>query len=186
MRHSGRFGFVIMCIVAAVLLRPSPVRSQDGDAWTPLEFLVGTWAGAGSGQPGEAIAGTTTFSFDLDRNVMVRRNRAEYAPKPGDTTRAVHEDLMIIYRSPGGPKYHAMYFDNEKHIISYGVFCPAGGSCAVFESEATDKAPRFRMVYDLGADGVLATEFFIAPPGGEFKSYVKGTLRRSVQKEVGR
>jgi hypothetical protein len=37
----------------------------------------------------------------------------------------------------------------------------------------------FRLVYELLPDGALGTEFFIAPPGGEFKSYVKGTVKKT-------
>jgi hypothetical protein len=34
------------------------------------------------------------------------------------------------------------------------------------------------LFYELGNDGVLTNEFFIAPPGGEFMSYAKGALKK--------
>jgi hypothetical protein len=49
----------------------------------------------------------------------------------------------------------------------------------VFESPRGEKGPLFRLVYVWGADGVLSIEFLIAPPGGEFKSYIKGTAKKT-------
>ena len=49
----------------------------------------------------------------------------------------------------------------------------------VFETDSAQPGPRFRMTYELKADGTLANVFWIAPPGGEFKVYVQGTLKRT-------
>ena len=154
------------------------VQARGDDVWTPLNFLLGTWSGQGTGKPGEAISGATTFSLDLNGKILMRKNRAEYAAKPGEKA-MVHEDLMIIYPQEADPKFRAMYFDNEGHVIRYGITVPAGKSSAVFETDAAEKGPRFRLVYELLPDGALSTEFLLAPPGGDFKSYVKGVVRKS-------
>jgi hypothetical protein len=148
------------------------------DPWTPLRFLLGRWTGVGSGKPGEAISGATTFELRLDGSVMVRDNRAEYAaPEPGKPP-VVHSDLMVIYRDAGSGSFRADYFDNEGHVIHYGVtFSAAGG--AVFETDPGGKGPRFRLVYEPAPGGGLTVDFLMAPPGGEFKSYVKGALKRA-------
>jgi hypothetical protein len=85
---------------------------------------------------------------------------------------------MIIYPTPGDANFRATYFDNEGHVIHYTLTFPAKQPAVVFESDASDKGPRFRLVNELSADGVMSTEFFVAPPGGEFKSYVKGTAKK--------
>ncbi len=48
----------------------------------------------------------------------------------------------------------------------------------IFESEASAASPCARLVYEAGADGSLTTEFFVALPGGELLSHVKGTVKR--------
>lgn len=162
---------------AAAISAARPVRHSQKDPWAPLQFLVGSWTGEGSGKTGDAAAGKASFAFDLDKKVIVRRNRAEFPPKPGEAKGAVHEDLMVIYPQSGAAPFRAVYFDSEGHVINYDVSVRDGS--AVFESQAVQNAPRFRLTYDRAAGGAVATEFAIAPPGGEFKSYVKGTMKRA-------
>ena len=174
---------ILFLIAVIVLLALSycalAQNSQVDDPWAPFEFLIGNWSGSGSGQPGEIVAGSTSFSFKLGQNILIRNNKAEYAPKPGEKSGAVHEDLMIVYRQTGESQFRAIYFDNEGHIINYRVTFPDKQHSVVFESDASDKAPRFRFVYEMEPDGQLSGEFLIAPPGGEFKTYTKGKVKRT-------
>lgn len=164
---------------------PAPA-GPAGDLWAPLQFLVGGWSGTGSGQPGEVLTGTTSFSFELGKKILVRKNRAESAPKPGektgdrtgDKTGAVHEDLLIIYEQPGESRLRAIYFDNEGHAINYRVLSSGKPNKAVFESAGSGKTPRFRLTYELNQDGAMTTEFSMAPPGGDFKPYTTGKVKR--------
>lgn len=175
---------VVLSMAVVVLAVPSLGQATQAapnapevksDPWAPLRFLVGRWAGAGSGKPGEAISGGTTFEFRLDGKVLVRDNRAEYAASEPGKPNAVHSDLMVIYPEGGG--FRADYFDNEGHVIHYTVSFPEPGRTAVFETDPGGKGPRFRLVYEASKEGGLAVDFLIAPPGGEFKSYVKGALK---------
>jgi hypothetical protein len=149
------------------------------DAWDRLQFLIGSWASPVSGQPGEGISGSTTFSYHLDRKIIIRNSRAEFAPEPGKQQGLVHDDLLIIYQQPGEAHLRAIYFDNEGHIIHYTVSFPDRRPGVVFESEATAARPRARLVYEAAPDGTLGIEFSVAAPGGELMSHVKGTVTRN-------
>jgi hypothetical protein len=168
----------ILMTFSAISYPAQEQSSKAGDPWAPFQFIVGDWAGAGSGQPGEAVLGSTSFSFDLGKTILVRRNRAQFAPGPGEKSGALHEDLLIIYRETDEPKFRAVFFDNEGHVIYYRVSLPANQPSVVFESDASDRAPRFRLVYEMGSDGLLSVKFMVAPPGGEFKTYTKGIIKR--------
>ncbi len=148
-------------------------------AWDKLEFLIGNWSSPVSGQPGEGISGSSSFSYDLDRNVIVRKSRAEFAPEPGAEQGAVHQDLMIIYRQLAEQEPRAIYFDNEGHIIHYTVRFPPEQPGVIFESPAGESSPAARLVYHAAEGGMLSVEFFVAPPGGPLVSHVKGVLKRS-------
>jgi hypothetical protein len=148
------------------------------NSWDQLQFLLGSWSSPVSGQPGQGVSGSTTFSYDLDKKVLIRRSRAEFAPQPGEKAGLVHEDLLIIYQQPSESQLRAIYFDNEGHILHYSVAFPDRQPAVVFESEASGTSPRARLIYELAADGALRTEFFVAAPGGELLSHVKGTVKR--------
>ncbi len=96
------------------------------NSWDQLQFLIGSWSSPVSGQPGQAVSGATTFSFELDGKVIVRKSRAEFAPEPGQTKGLVHADLLVIYQQPAEAQFRAIYFDNEGHIIHYTLSSPTG------------------------------------------------------------
>ena len=167
--------------IFTLLLLNIHLRAQNNsatDPWAQFQFLVGDWSGVGSGTPAEAVSGTTSFSFDLEKKILVRRNRAEFAPKQPEGPNVVHEDLMIIYPQTGESGFRAVYFDNEGHVIHYNISFPMKQPSIVLESEGAGSVPRFRLTYESGSDGIMQTEFSIAPPGREFKAYMTGKLER--------
>jgi hypothetical protein len=112
---------------------------------------------------------------------LVRKNWAKYPPKLGEKTGLFHQDLVFIYRSPGESSLRAIYFDNEDHVINYQVTFSQKADAVVFETDPGQKGPRFRLTYELGADGALKNVFLMAAPGEEFKVYAQGILKKKRQ-----
>jgi hypothetical protein len=160
---------VVLVIVAFVLALSS--TSHAADDWAPLSFLIGDWGDCtGSGAPG---ASTGRFSVEpqVGGRALLRRNTA-------DTPQGRHEDLMLIYRTPG-QGFRATYVDNEDHVIQYTITPMADPAGAVFLSDETPGTPRFRLTYQMKADGHIGVVFAIAPPGGgDFKTYTEGSCKR--------
>jgi len=159
--RSGR-RLVLACALF-LALSPSLAKAQPAAAkpdWAPLSFLVGEWVATGTG------SGEFSLQPDLQGNVLVRKNTAT-------TPTGRHEDLMVIYSEP--PGLSAIYFDNEGHVIHYRV--TTAENQAVLTSEE-GPGPRFRLTYRKNPDGTVRTVFEIAPPGGAFKTYLEGTVRR--------
>jgi hypothetical protein len=167
---------VVICALGG-LASAGQAPAPASPSWAPLQFLVGTWDGVGSGAPGEGRGGCT-FAFELDKNILVRRNWAEFGPKPGETKGVSHQDLMIFYADPGDPRIKAVFFDMESHVIHYVLLPPARLDHVVFESEPGTKGPRFRLSYEKEADGRILNVFAMAMPGQEFKEYTQGRLIR--------
>ena len=126
---------ILPLLLILLCLGTAPARAQSGSReWDALRALVGEWAGEGSGAPGQGTGGFS-FTEDLAGKVLVRRNRAEY-PATKDRPAFVHEDLMVVYRAPGSAQPRADYYDNEGHVIHYGVEVSGDGTAITFLSDA--------------------------------------------------
>ena len=124
---------------------------------------------ADGGAPG-ASQGVDSFSRSLQDRVILRSSFTEFratAEKPAFR----HDDLMIVYVGEDGA-VRADYFDNEGHIIRYTETVTAPNRVS-FTSASQPGAPRFRLSYELAADGILHGEFAMTQPGqaDEFHPY---------------
>ena len=145
--------------------------------WQALHFLIGDWIGEGTGTPGQGEGGFT-YSLDLQDKIIIRKNFASY-PETKDKPAYRHDDLMIVYQEPG-PTIKADYFDNEGHVIHYGVQILKDSMSVIFTSAPGADEPRYRLTNTkLGDDGLTIT-FEIASPGKPetFQQYIKATARR--------
>jgi len=168
-------------LISAFLVALTPLAAQSSKAensWAPLNFLLGEWVGEGEGKPGQGSGG---FSFrpDLGQNILVRTNRADY-PATKDRPAFSHADLMIVYREPAGNRLRATYFDNEGHVIQYGVEASGGPGAVQFLSDVVPSSPRYRMTYRKTGPDIVTLTFEIAPAGKPeaFSTYIEARARR--------
>jgi hypothetical protein len=159
---------VIRVFVCGIALCAASFAQQSApkpiDRWEALQFLLGDWVGKGSGTPG-AAAGAYSFHEELNGQILVRRSFADYTAQGGGR----HEDLLIVYAATPAERMHAIYFDSEGHVIHYNVATKP--NAAIFESDASQPGPRYRLSYT-GAADTVSGKFEVAPPGGEFKTYL--------------
>ena len=174
-----------LAVVALLLgLMPAPradtsaltPNSTGPEALEPLGFLLGTWGASGSGAPG-AATGTATFVRSLQDRVIIRTSFAEY-PATATTPASRHDDLMIIHATARAG-VRADYYDNEGHVIRYGV-TTAGTGDVTFLSDIVGGEPRYRLAYRLSPDGLLRGTFAVAPPGKPeaFEQYLAWESRK--------
>jgi hypothetical protein len=156
-----------------ILMLAAPLAGAADD-WGPAQFLVGKWAGEGTGQPG---SGSGSFSLlpDLQGKVLIRKSFAEY-PAAGGRPATRHDDLMIVYRQPQSGALRAMYYDSEGHVIAYAVKAVEGG--VAFTSDNPADQTRYRLTYTAAGKDRTRIKFEIAPPGQEFAQYLEATVRR--------
>jgi hypothetical protein len=159
-----------------LLITALSLCAQTAPNWDRWQFLIGDWAGEGSGEPGQG-AGAFSFRLDLDGRVLVRKNRADY-PAAKDKPAYSHQDLMVVY--PEGPGASAVYFDNEGHVIHYGIEFGRDGGEVIFTSTVQASAPRFRLTYAKLGPHKVGIRFEIAPPGkpDAFAPYIEATAHR--------
>ncbi len=163
---------MIFVLLLALSLTGMSQQKPDWDKWN---WLIGDWAGEGSGQPGQG-GGTFSFAFDLDRNIIVRKSHSEY-PETERNPKVIHDDLLIIYPDPAGARLKAIYFDNEAHIINYTVIVTDKEITMVSEKGAD--IPVFRLVYTLLDNETVNTKFEMSQDGKTFATYVEGKSKRT-------
>jgi hypothetical protein len=159
-------------------LQSTNAPPADGDLWAPLESLVGEWIGEGTGDPGQGTGGFS-FSWDLGKKVLTRRNFAEY-PATKDRPAFSHQDLTIIYKDAASSRLKAIYFDNEGHVINYEVSATRDAGAIQFLSDASPASPRYRLTDTTTGASSVSVKFEISPPGKPeaFSTYIQATARR--------
>ena len=162
---------IVAFFSASAVAQPPAPKKPD---WTPLKFLVGSWiADPNPSEPG--ATGSSDFRFELDGNILIRENRADYPTQNGKPEQH-HRDLMVIFDDSGTLK--ATYWDNEPHTIQYDVTATPGEVSFVTSPGAS--GPRFRLVYrNTVTPNTVAGRFDIAMPGGDFKPYKTWTMHRA-------
>jgi hypothetical protein len=147
---------------------------QPKDIWSKWEWLSGEWIGEGSGQPGQG-GGTFSFSFDLDKNILVRKSHSEY-PASENKPKVIHDDLMIIYPDIQGNPTKAIYFDNEGHTINYTI--GYSDKSIVLTSDKIPGVPVFRLTYTLLENETVNTKFEMSQDGEKFMVYIEGKSKK--------
>lgn len=150
---------------------------QQNSTWDKWSWLVGEWAGEGSGQPGQG-GGTFSFKQSLDNKILVRESHSEY-PASGNKPAIIHNDLMIVYPDYTGNPVKAIYFDNEGHTINYSISY-ADKSIAL-TSEKIPNVPVFRLTYTLLENDIVNTKFEMSQDGEKFSTYIEGKSKKAKQ-----
>ena len=162
---------VVLLVISAAM---AAAQSQPKNDWAGWQPFLGTWSGAGNGEPGQ---GNGEFSFvpELQGAVLTRHSYAEY-PATKDKPAYRHDDLMLIYSDTD--KTRAEYWDNEHHVIHYEV--ALSDNKLMFISDAAQPGPRYRLTYVKTGDDILKMTFEIAPPNdpSKFKTYIEAAARR--------
>jgi len=156
-----------MKILAVAVLATVPCWAQKDDAWKPFQALIGDWVGEGGGG--------FSYQFDLQRNVIVRKNYAEYPAQNGRPAFR-HDDLMIVYLDDASKRPRAIYFDSEGHTIRYAI--AVSGDSLIFESEPGEPGIHYRLT-QTPAGGRLTGKFEMrAPDEAQYKTYIEFTARK--------
>jgi hypothetical protein len=143
---------------------------QQKETWKNWNWLIGEWAGEGSGQPGQG-GGTFSFTLELENNILVRKSHSEY-PATSNKPKIIHDDLMIVYPDVTGSIMKAIYFDNEGHTIRYSVSYI--DKSIVLTSDKVANTPFFQLTYSPIDKMTINTKFEMSQDGEKYMVYVEG------------
>jgi hypothetical protein len=162
-------------LLTFLFLIPTIISYPQESNLSKFKFLIGEWVGSGGGSISGKGEGSSIFKLDLDSNVIIRENYAQY-PASNDNPAYTHKDLMIIYYQSSKPK--AVYFDNEKHVINYNI--ELSDNKIIFTSEEIKGIPQFRLSYEKEGDNKMKLYFDIASPNapGKFGYYLTAEMQK--------
>ncbi len=105
------------------------------DTWKALAFLQGTWDARTTGGSGVISNGTYTFRQELQNHILARHTSSDRSECKGPADfDCDHGDLLYVYQDAPAQPLKDIYFDNEGHVIHYGVSTPTA-TTAVFLSD---------------------------------------------------
>jgi hypothetical protein len=161
----------ILILLVAVTVFLNTSFSQQNSKLDKWNWLIGEWKDNGSRQPAQA-SNTFTFTFDLDRKIIVRRTNSSQPDITGKYN-FIHQDLMIIYPDQTGKPDKAIYFDNEGHIINYKISFE--GKSIVFNNYNIGNNPAYRMTYTPIDNETISRKFELSRDRENFITYEQGT-----------
>lgn len=166
---------LIRNFVTFLFLVSAPLFYPQSSNLSDFNFLIGGWVGSGGGTASGQGTGVSAFFYDIDSNVIIRDNYAQY-PAQDDKPAYTHQDKMIIYKQSG--QFKALYIDNEKHVINYDISLSGGG--LVFTSQELKGTPQFRLTYEKPEGNKMKLIFEIAMPNtpGKFTQYLTAEMTK--------
>ena len=175
----------VVVLVAAVMnlgIPGEPLSSAqrptgNDDEWAPVRFLLGTWEGTISGQPGNGTS-AREYHLVLGNRFIEVRNRSTDPPQERNSKGEVHEDIGYISYDRNRKLFVLRQFHTEGFVNTY-VAMPANP--LVFTSEAIEHIPsgwRARETYrTVSADECVET-FELAEPTKDYATYSETRLKR--------
>jgi hypothetical protein len=167
-------------VPAGALRRAAPSQTATPDKWAPLRFLLGSWEGTSSGQPGQGTV-RRQYRLVLGEQFLEVRNTSTYPPQEKNPKGEVHEDVGFISYDRGRTSFVFRQFHVEGFVNTY-VFQPGFSDRVVFTSEAIENIPagwRARESYRVLSETEFVEVFELAEPGKEFQTYSEARLKRS-------
>jgi hypothetical protein len=149
--------------------------------WTNLNFLVGSWQGTGSGQPGNSQV-ERSYQFILNGKFLEQRNKSTLPPQSQNPRGEIHEDLGLIGYDKARKTFVYRQFHAEGFVNQY-VMEPITpyGKTIVFTTESIENIPagwRARETYQVLSPDEFTQTFELAEPGKDFELYVRNQFKR--------
>jgi hypothetical protein len=149
--------------------------------WAPLNFLVGSWQGAGEGQAGTSQV-ERSYHFILNGKFLQATNISTYLPQERNPKGEVHEDWGIFSYDTVRKTFVFRQFHIEGFVNQYILedLAPDGGVLA-FVTESIENIPtgwRAREIYKVLNPDEFTETFELAAPDKGFEIYSENHFKR--------
>ena len=164
-------------LVSALLLMWADVPPAAAPAGVQqLDFMIGTWRGTTSGEPGNGTIERECARVLNDRFVECRTT-VTYPAQEKNLKGEVHVERAIYSFDKKAKKLRLRQFHGEGFVNSY-----VEAASLTFETVEIENIPagwRARETYKLPSADAYEEMFELAGPGKEFEVYSRSTLNRA-------
>jgi len=164
-----------LLIPALLLLSANAPAAEPPAGLQPLDFLIGTWRGTSSGQPGNGTIERECVRILNDRFVECRTT-VTYPAQEKNPKGEVHVERAIYSFDKKAKKLRLRQFHGEGFVNSYVEAAPL-----TFETVEIENIPagwRARETYKQPSADAYEETFELAGPGKELAVYSRSTLQR--------
>jgi hypothetical protein len=160
-------------IVALATVCATESWSQDEaapDPWKPLEVLLGSWKGTGTGFGGSSTV-EHSYEFILQNQFIFMRSKAVFESRDRSDAGEVHEDWGFFSYDRDRDRLVFRQFLSEGYVNTYALEdAAASGDTLTFASERTEGSGgmRARLLYVFPGRDEYEVTLQLAPPGQDF------------------
>jgi hypothetical protein len=171
-------------VFLAILFIPllaSGQTTQKGDVWLPFNYFVGTWKGAGKGDPGISQL-EREYKLVFGGKFLNVSHKSVYQPQEKNPKGETHEDWGFFSYDRTRKLYVLRQFHVEGFVTQYRSETIApDGKTLVFTSESLENLPagfRARETYRILNNDEFVEVFELSEPGKEFAVYSENHFKR--------
>jgi outer membrane protein assembly factor BamB len=156
-----------------------PMQAPE-DAWSPVRFLAGEWAGETEGQPGKGTA-KRSYRFVLGDKFLHEQNISTYKAQPKNEKGEVHEHWSFFSHDRARHTLVLRQFHQEGFVNQYAMLPMTAGGRLVFESETFENVParwKARETYEVVSPDEFIETFEISQGEPSYETYSRTRFKR--------
>lgn len=167
---------LLAVLSASAATTPSPMN----DRWGRVRFLLGTWEGTATGQPGKGTV-QRTYELVLDGQFIEERNTSRYDAKPGQKPE-IHEHRGFMSYDKTRKTFMLRHFHEEGFVNLYALNTDKSmAEYLIFDSVAFENFSnewKARESYEVISPDEFVEIFELAEPGKDFVEYSRNHFKR--------
>jgi hypothetical protein len=172
-----KFIGLVLLLVASI----TQVQAAEQDVFAPVRFMLGSWKGTASGEPGNGTA-QRTYAFVLGDKFVQERNQTTYPPQERNKKGEVHEHWSLIGYDKARKLLTFRQFHQEGFVATYVMNQAASTPTkVVFESEQLENIGaswRARETYQVISPVEFIETFELSEAGKPYELYSRTHFRR--------
>jgi hypothetical protein len=176
---------VLLTLLMFATLTASAAENPATDRWGRVRFLLGTWEGTATGEPGKGTV-ERTYELVLGGQFIEERNTSRYEAKAPGAKPEVHHHRGFMSYDKARKTFMLRHFHEEGFVNLYALNTDKSmAEYLIFDSvtfENFSNEWRARENYDVISPDEFVEIFELAEPGKDFVEYSRNHFKRKRKK----